>query len=98
MLGLPIIVAAGGINSAGRSSHRHNFKRLVVDGLSAQQRDLTHSSLAQLMENADRQEQLNGTLIRGIESSHFDPAAVPFARRVTLGGDATGDCICDAIR
>ena len=90
MLGLPIIVAAGGINSAGRSSHRHNFKRLVVDGLSARQRDLTHSSLAQLMENADRQEQLNGTLIRGIESSHFDPAAVPFARRVTLGGDATG--------
>ena len=91
MLRLPILVASGGINSAGRSSHRHSFKRLVIDGLSAKQRAEQHASLGQLMANADQQQQLQGTLIRRIEAGYFDPAAVPFGRRVTLKEAVTAD-------
>ena len=38
MLRLPIMVAAGGVNSAGRTSRRHAYKRMIWDSLSAAER------------------------------------------------------------
>lgn len=84
MLRLPILVAAGGINSAGRTSHRHAFRRLVLDALSDNEVAKTRAALGQLMDTQDPAAQLAGTLIRRIESSYFDPNAVPFARRAQL--------------
>lgn len=87
MLGLPLIVAAGGINSAGRTSHRHGYRRLVIDDLDSRVRATTEAALAQLMNGADPLAQREGTLIRRIEASAFDIAAVPWNRQVTLSAD-----------
>ena len=82
MLRLPILVAAGGINSAGRTSNRRAFKRMVIEALDRRGRDETRTALAALMGTEDWAEQDSGTLVRRIEDSHFDPGAVPWARRV----------------
>ncbi len=84
MLRLPIMVAAGGINSAGRSSHRHNFRRVVIDHLGNAEREQTRAALAEMMGTSDAAAQDGGTLIRRIEASHFDPKSIPWARRVTI--------------
>ena len=91
MLRLPILVAAGGINSAGRTSNRRAFKRMVIDALESRSRDATRAALSALMGTADWSEQDAGTLVRGVESSHFDPRAVPWARRVTATSALHGD-------
>ena len=91
MLRLPILVAAGGINSAGRTSHRHAFKRLVLDALVESEVVKTRAALGQLMGTHDSAAQLAGTLIRRIESSYFDVEAVPYARRAQLQGAASAD-------
>ena len=83
MLHLPLIVAAGGINSAGRTSHRRAYQRMVIDALPAQLGAGAREALAQLMGTHEASLQDAGTLIRGIEDSHFDPAAVPWARRIS---------------
>jgi len=83
MLRMPIMVAAGGVNSAGRSSHRHSFKRVVMDHLATSEQQRTRLALAEMMGTQSASEQDAGTLIRRIEASHFDPAAVPWARRMT---------------
>ena len=82
MLRLPILVAAGGINSAGRTSNRRAFRRMVIDALDAGAAAETRAALAALMGTEDAEQQDAGTLVRGIENSHFDPAAVPWARRI----------------
>jgi acetoacetyl-[acyl-carrier protein] synthase len=46
---LPVIVGFGGVNSAGRSSFHHGFKRLVIDQLSSAEQQRTYLSLATLM-------------------------------------------------
>ncbi|MDT8398797.1 MAG: beta-ketoacyl synthase [Pseudomonadales bacterium] len=46
---LPVIVGMGGINSGGRSSSHHNYRRLVIDRLSTADADATLSNLAVLM-------------------------------------------------
>ncbi|MGD2008651.1 MAG: beta-ketoacyl synthase [Cellvibrionales bacterium] len=86
MLHLPLIVAAGGINSAGRTSHRRAYERMVIDALPGVSQSNTRAALAALMGTSDAASQDAGTLIRRIEGSHFDPAAVPWARRVTTDG------------
>ena len=91
MLRLPILVAAGGVNSAGRTSHSHAYRRMVIDALPDTLRASTRAALTEMMGVASAEAQNEGTLIRGIEPSHFDPAAVPWARRVSLQGDATAD-------
>lgn len=91
MLHLPIMVAAGGINSAGRSSHRHAYKRMVLDALPQHQRETTRRALAQLMGTSSAEEQDMGTLIRGIEAGYFDPSAIPWARRVTSQSALSAD-------
>ena len=91
MLHLPILVAAGGINSAGKTSNRQAFKRMVIDNLGAADQEQTRQALAAIMGTADRAEQDAGTLIRTVEASHFDPRAVPWARRITTQNDLSAD-------
>lgn len=54
---LPVIVGMGGINSAGRSSFHHAYRRLVIESLPQADADQTLSNLAVLMGLA----QFNGT-------------------------------------
>ncbi|MDG1065042.1 MAG: beta-ketoacyl synthase [Luminiphilus sp.] len=91
MLHLPILVAAGGINSAGKTSNRQAFKRMVIDKLEATDQEQTRLALAAIMGTSDAVAQDAGTLIRTIETSHFDPRAVPWARRITTQNDLAAD-------
>lgn len=95
MIPLPIIVGFGGINSAGRLSFNHAYRRLVIEALSSAQQHRTYRSLAELMrlEDADsndpatRQYINDHTLIRRIEG--FDPDKVLWQTTASLAGDAT---------
>ncbi|WP_440055820.1 beta-ketoacyl synthase [Pseudoalteromonas sp. T1lg65] len=49
MTALPIIVGMGGINAAGRTSFHQGYKRIVLNKLSAEQRQETFLGLATLM-------------------------------------------------
>ena len=91
MLRLPIMVAAGGVNSAGRTSRRHAYKRMIWDSLSAAQRSTTQRALGQMMGSADPDAIANHTLVREIEREWFDHHAVPWHRRAqTPQGAAPG--------
>lgn len=90
---LPVIVAAGGANPAGRVSAHHAYRRLVLDALSEPLQMKTFQSLAALMRinknNApltpDQQDYiLNQTLIRRIEPEYFDTEAVPVQKPFLL--------------
>ena len=81
MLRLPVMVAAGGINSAGRTSRRHAYRRMIWDHLPAADRAATESALSQMMGSADTDTLLKHTLVREIEKNWFDHRAVPWHRR-----------------
>ena len=81
MAKLPIIVASGGINTAGRTSHRHAHHRLVFDSLDQAKRDETARALTAMMDAQDVDEVLGGTLVRKIERGYFDPSAIPTNHR-----------------
>lgn len=49
MTALPVIVGMGGINAAGRTSFHQGYRRIVLDSLSAQDRQETFLGLATLM-------------------------------------------------
>lgn len=49
MAKLPVIVGFGGVNSAGRSSFHHSFRRLVADKLETKQSAETYLDLAVMM-------------------------------------------------
>ncbi len=89
MLNLPILVAAGGVNSAGRTSHRHGFKRMVIDSLPMDAQLYTHKALTAMMVISDEAKQMAGTLIRGIEPDYFSPQSLPWSRRVQTEGTVT---------
>lgn len=93
MTRLPVIVGFGGINSAGRISNNHAYRRLVIDALGAEQQSTTYRSLATLMnlqEDPDTpatRDYINDhTLIRKIEL--FNPAEVPWNRSANLRAGA----------
>ncbi len=93
MTRLPVIVGFGGINSAGRISNHHAYRRLVIDALGAEQQSTTYRSLATLMnlqEDPDTpatRDYINDhTLIRKIEL--FNPAEVPWNRSANLRAGA----------
>lgn len=48
MANLPVIVAFGGINPAGRASGHHAYRRMVIDVLDDEKRDSTWTNLAAL--------------------------------------------------
>ncbi|MEP6390714.1 MAG: beta-ketoacyl synthase [Halioglobus sp.] len=83
---LPVVVGFGGINGAGRASMHHAFKRMTYSALPQDQQSRTLASLAQLMglASSEGQEQyiLNHTLIRRIESNHFDVDNVEWNRKL----------------
>ena len=82
---LPVIVGFGGINGAGRASGHHAFGRMVYSALADTQRQRTLASLSSLMglDSAQGKEQyiLDHTLVRRIESNHFDVDSVSWNRR-----------------
>jgi acetoacetyl-[acyl-carrier protein] synthase len=77
MAQLPVIVGFGGINSAGRSSGHHAYRRMVIEDLNAELSDRTFSALAALMQcERDRDSILKHTLVRKLESNLFDANAI----------------------
>lgn len=79
MTKLPVIVGMGGMNSAGRTSGFHSYKRMVCDALSSEELATTWSDLANRMgiskrslsTDAEIETIKQGTLVRRIEM--FDP-------------------------
>ncbi|AYA42230.1 beta-ketoacyl synthase [Xenorhabdus nematophila] len=87
---LPVIVALGGINAAGRSSGSHGYKRMVSDSLSHEIMQNTWSDLCHRMGIVKNSEPItashieqakNGTLIRKI--TRFDTQKVPVNKILT---------------
>ena len=89
MFKLPVIVGFGGINAAGRSSFHHAHNRMVYSALSADKKATTLRSLAALtgvpVEQASDHENtlLAATLIRQINTDHFDTDNIPWNKRLT---------------
>jgi acetoacetyl-[acyl-carrier protein] synthase len=84
---LPVIVGFGGINSAGRSSFHHSYRRMVHDALSEQQVGPMFKGLANIMGKADdidRQDMLDHTLIRKIEAQTIDLDKIKIHRKTQL--------------
>lgn len=85
---LPVIVGFGGINPAGRSSGHQSYRRMVIDSLGEQQAHETWASLAALSNqswtgSAEQVQQLrDSTLVRRIETGHFDVDAIAWNRRI----------------
>ena len=77
MAKLPVIVASGGVNTAGRTSHRHAHNRLVFDALGRSEQQKTLAALSSMMDASEGDDILAGTLVRKITRDYFDPAAVP---------------------
>lgn len=79
MSGLPVIVAQGGIGPAGRTSGFNACCRLVLEALEQRQADHTLISLAALTgrDSADQERLLDGTLIRKLDGTLFDPDHTP---------------------
>ena len=71
---LPVIVGFGGINSAGRASGHHAYRRLVFAQLSPQKQRQTLESLAQLMAlggvDLDGMD-LDGRDLNGLDAAHI---------------------------
>jgi len=95
---LPVIVAVGGVNSAGRASGHHAYRRIVFDSQPRERQQQTLASLAGLMkiskEGANlspKQEQfiLGQTLVRQINSSYFDCEKVPVQNQCTINQSGT---------
>lgn len=86
---LPVIVGIGGVNSAGRLSSHHAYRRLVIDVLGREDAAQTYRALAGLMNleddpnDQDTHDYINAhTLIRRIEN--YDPQNIPWHRQARL--------------
>ena len=84
MPNLPVIVASGGINTAGRSSQRHAHNRLVINSINAELRNRTIKALGVMMDLDIEDEILARTLVRRIEHQHFDPSSVAINHRYRI--------------
>lgn len=87
---LPVIVGFGGINPAGRASGHHAYRRMVIDGLNSVDADATFRSLGALMgingplDEPAKQQILQQSLVRKIETNLFDPAAIRTHKSASL--------------
>ena len=98
---LPVIAGMGGVNPAGRVSAHHAYRRLVIEALGAEDAAPTWRSLAAMMgvtdgcdpDAAQREYILAHTLVRRIESRHFDVDAVPLQRNFQLRSADGGDLV-----
>ena len=90
MAQLPVIVGFGGINSAGRSSGHHAYRRMVIEDLNKELSDRTFSALAALMQcERDRDSILKHTLVRKLESNLFDANAIQQNKAAKLFATST---------
>ena len=97
MARIPVITGFGGINTAGRSSFHHGYRRLILDSLDKAKTEQTYRSLASLMklefDSTDQQQQFirDHTLIRRIEEQRFKVDGIGINKRmpVSVYGD---DC------
>lgn len=95
MTKLAVIVGQGGMNSAGRTSGFHSYKRMICDVLSDSQLENTWHDFANRMRisceneltDADIEEIKLGTLIRKIKI--FDPEKVPFNHKASIKSSGT---------
>ena len=71
MAKLPVIVASGGVNTAGRTSHRHAHNRLVFDALGRSEQQKTLAGLSSMMDASEGDDILAGTLVRKITRDYF---------------------------
>lgn len=89
---LPVIVGLGGVNPAGRLSAHHAYRRLVIDALPERDAAPTWRALGAMMgltdggdpDAAQRETILRQTLVRRIESNHFDPDAIGWNRSLSM--------------
>lgn len=84
MPNLPVIVASGGINTAGRSSQRHAHNRLVINSIDIEARNRTIKASGAMMDSDIEDEILARTLVRRIERQHFDPSTVAINHRYRI--------------
>lgn len=104
MAKIPVITGFGGINTAGRSSFHHGYRRLILDALNQQQADQTYRSLASLMKlelnGTEQQKQFirDHTLIRRIEDERFKVDGIRINKRipVSVSGDDSASFITKA--
>jgi acetoacetyl-[acyl-carrier protein] synthase len=82
---LPVIVSLGGINGAGRASGHHAVARMGYEAMAPEQQQRTLRALATMMAlpevAGNEQYILDHTLIRRIESNHFDVDSVLWNQR-----------------
>ncbi|MEJ2622759.1 MAG: beta-ketoacyl synthase N-terminal-like domain-containing protein, partial [Candidatus Thiodiazotropha sp.] len=101
MVRLPVIVGFGGVNAAGRSGFHHGYGRIVAEAMPAEVTQRTTQSLARLMNldlTTDKEELTRlieaGTLVRRIESNHFDPDNMLSYQHVQLSPGAPLEYVC----
>ncbi|MDF1758226.1 MAG: beta-ketoacyl synthase [Legionellaceae bacterium] len=90
MAKLPLIVGQGGMNSAGRTSGFHSYKRMISDVLSPEEIKKTWHDFANRMGISDKKELTeediqsikDGTLVRKI--TQFDPENITFHHKAIL--------------
>lgn len=92
MVRLPVIVGFGGINAAGRASFHHAYRRMVIGALPSQAAEATYADLATLMKlpvgtpASLREQALANTLVRRIDSDHFDVGSIAWNKRMQVAG------------
>lgn len=96
MTALPVVVSYGGYNAAGRSSFDQGYRRMIYESLSLSDKQKTLSGIAALMGlegSADAIEKavIEGTLIRRIENSVFDPDNAPCNARLEASPADNGE-------
>src|SRR5690554_6262820 len=94
MTALPVVVSYGGYNAAGRGSLDQSYRRMILDSLPPEDRRKTIAGLAALMGlegDAQRVEQAvrDGTLIRRIEDSVFDPDNAPWNAKLETASNGS---------
>lgn len=84
---LPLIIGFGGINSAGRSSAHHAYKRLIYDTLTPEQQSTTIQSLTSLMGPASEQQVLDNTLVRQLSPSWYQQHQYDVNKQIQIDQD-----------
>lgn len=98
MTALPVVVSYGGYNAAGRSSFDQSYRRMILDSLDTEDRRKTVAGLAAMMgitaETASVEEVVkNGTLIRRIEDSLFNPDNAPWNAKMDISHHDGGEIV-----
>ena len=80
MAHLPVIVSAGGINAAGRSTYHHDLDRMVFDSLNSSDQARVTAQLSALT-GLSGEDALRNSLVREIHTDWYDHSALSARRR-----------------